>query len=589
VKRLLLVFLLLLPAPAFAQWFTNRVTGDDTNNTGLSYDSAYFTISKPLDMIDTYNLTNQTLWVSATAYPEVVTPAEQYTTIVADTTGIYWPGLGRYATIEGGEVLANIVTWNIQSVNISGLMAQNSTGAGFYFQANADGSSISDCYSRRNKYGYIWNGASNTVMSGCIGRGNNLIAPISGYGEIITLFGTSNTNTLIEDSTFFENSAPTRSMIVCGGTGRFEDCSFSSYSAPGSSYMLYFNSGPWDFSRCKFEDTSSNFMSAYQTTIGTIESCVLKNAAGGAITSISPNWSQLTCVNSQFSNVFYAYTGRDSASSAGIFYNCAFANMTLVGYQSGANSLFDYCSTWNIVTDNLWWGAIEGPSNITANPAFCGAGVELRTRSVSPWWNAGNGDHLPDYDFYGVPFDIAGDYANPIGPYAAPACWMPTPTRTPSPPPSATPTASPTPSPTSTPTPSPTSTVTPSMTPTPTPAGTTPTKTPTVTPSATPTPTVTPSATPTPEHSPTPYVFPTAVPTRTPVGYQSPTPTPIPTPSGLPTPITTPTPIPKPSPTVTPSQLEFTAVLLDYIYSAEIGRWVYVLPPTWRYNAVISQ
>lgn len=580
MKRLLLIFLLLLPVPAFAlDWFVDGELGNDSN-IGLAYDSAYFTISKACDTIDTLNRVGDTVWVAFTTYPELIDAIETSTVIIGDTNGIKWSGRAGYPIVDAGDVRTRGFVWTTAGVSITSFHVQSSPGNGFYLISLAcDNCSLIDCIGTGSKVQYYAvAGASNFTMTGCRALGPLNYNTDVNQGFALHLAG--NDGFAITGCEFNMSTSLGRTLVRIGTATDDNACSFTDSTIAGQSInyatgLIYFSSGNLAFQRNTITGLGSPALVFSETADSSIvDSSIFIDNIGRCIYNIGES---LIVRNSQF---YRSPVGIYAAAvSNDIFcYNTAFATLSDAVYNLDSDSKIMYCSTWNIATNNLFWGATVS-DNITDDPYICPDWLQFR--SLSPTWGAGT-----DGVGFCATLDITGNLFSDyfrypgMGVYAEAGCWTPTPTRTPTPMPSATPTASPTPSPSSTPTPSPTSTVTPSMTPTPTPAGTTPTKTPTVIP--------TPSITPTPEHSPTPYVFPTAVPTRTPVGYQSPTPTPIPTPSSLPTPITTPTPIPKPSPTVTPAQFEFNAVLLDYIYSAEIGRWVYILP-YWRYNAVIQE
>ena len=591
MKRLALIILLaLIAAPGWgALRYVDWATGSNAYD-GSSWELAWETISKAASTVDAGDTTR----IAPGNYGETVTIVD------ANTKWYGFTEAGRPA-ILGANTRAQAWSWNVQSVVISGFSCHSTTGSALQIAGtNGDGSLIEDVITESCGRGpNIGAGSTDVTIRGCIVRGITNVALNTDYGIALNVsnIGTYSSRLLVENCDFSVHTTLAHKYVVIkDSSATIRDSSFSTYS--------YIGADVYDFIQVASGSGGTNVTVTFERVL--FNGVGRVNATGEGIITIEETsdliadsvvWANCTqpiirlegsttaIVRNCLSDKCAGMPVNVSSSQVSTFTNCAFANQRgMVDWTKATGATLNYCAVWNLDTDN--YGAASVGELVTGNPAYCSAGAPMSgIRSTGSWWTYGtdNAAMQAAADYYGITWETTGKYANPIGPYAEAGCWTPTPTRTPSPPPSATPTASPTPSPTSTPTPSPTSTVTPSMAPTPTPAGTTPTKTPT--PSVTPTP----STTPTPEHSPTPYVFPTAVPTRTPVGYQSPTPTPIPTPSGLPTPITTPTPIPKPSPTVTPSQLEFTAVLLDYIYSAEIGRWVYVLPPTWRYNAVISQ
>lgn len=226
-------------------------------------------------------------------------------------------------------------------------------------------------------------------------------------------------------------------------------------------------------------------------------------------------WSQLTARNCQFDRCGIAIGFNAVVNEADVeadVYNCAFSNCSNVVSNWNTYCRTDHNSTWAIETTNLWWSGIVGAMNITADPQFCSAGEAdtYRIRSSSPLWNAGTdaAGKQAATDILGIAWEAAGQlYGMPIGAFAGPACWTPSPTTTPtpSPTPAAEPSATPSPSPTASPTAKPSPSPSPSSSPTPSPSPSpTPTATPSPEPTKTPEPSPSPSPTPSPTASPSP-------------------------------------------------------------------------------------
>lgn len=438
-----------------------------------------------------------TVHVAYATYLELVEIVDELTTWSGDTTGAIF-GTPGYFVIDGEKARNNCVTWDVQSVTISGFSVQSAIQSGIFVNTNAHGAVIMDCYGAycgTSSYAPIYLRPNNVTAW------YNTIGPGSGGG--IRVGGNDNSicyNHVFDINRIGISIASGLRPIVCGNL--VERCDI--YAAYGQIELSAVVNANGIIRGNILRDSPSSYGIRGLARQGDVidSNIITGNTLAGIYTYAS------TFSGSMRNNFIY---GNKEGISFSTSHSIATPDQVIVSNNliafNAQSSLFN-AQTGVSAKHNLFWGnGTDDPSgpatffeNTIANPQIADANTG-ETWSYSPVWTAGTdaAGLQAATDFNGLAWLTTGNFAHPIGHYRSTTYFGPEPLP-PTPPPTITPVKTPTPRKTATPPP----------TRTPTPVGY---KTPV------------PPATPKPAFTPTP----------TPDGFKTPTPPPTPPPS--PTPI----------------------------------------------------